>query len=164
MPGVLDWTADHVIQQVTVDDEEYDITVKMCWDLICSAFEGGSNYWIDYVELHGDTKEERQAWSKKHGQRAQGIEYTSETSSLAHCMETGNYRYSHQIPFISTDGLKVFLEGGEAHLLNYESIISGIDCILRGRRHKRDWLQENWDAITADAFLQYCLFGKVVYG
>jgi hypothetical protein len=29
---------------------------------------------------------------------------------------------------------------------------------------KRDFIDENDDAITADVFLQFCLFGDVIYG
>ena len=163
MPS-LNLTADHVIQRGEIDDVEYDVTVQMCWDLICTAFEGGSNYWVDHVELHGDTPEERKAWHQKHSQRYMKIDYTHETSKLSHCMLTSTYRYSHQIPFISTDGLKLCYDNGEVALLNFDAIVRGIFNMLGGRRHKRDWLTGNWDAITADAFLQYCLFGEVVYG
>jgi len=31
-------------------------------------------------------------------------------------------------------------------------------------RHYKDFIEENWDAITADVFLQYALFGKVIFG
>lgn len=146
-------------------EEHKAITVEMCWDLLCGAFEGGSNYWVSHIELSGDTEDLRKEWHQKFSQRAKGIEYTYENSKLGWVLEHQMYRYSHQIPFLTDQHLKVFVDGeDDAHILDMDAIQSGIDCMKGGRRHKVDWYSENWDAITADAFLQYCLFGKVVYG
>lgn len=147
------------------EDNDQNITVRMCWDLICGAFEGGSNYWISHIELPGDHASERKAWHQKFSQRARGIEYTRETSTLEWVLEHQMYRYSHQIPFLTGQYLKVIVDGeDEEHILNMDAIKQGIYCMMDGRRHKHDWYSEGWDAITADAFLQYCLFGTVVYG
>lgn len=107
--------------------------------LLCSAFEGGSNYWIDSVEL-----------SKK---------------------PSKSYDWLHEVPFDTKGELKIALskEGKgsliEFHFLNLSKIQKGIE-IMHNKypRHYADFISENADAITADVFLQCCLFGETIFG
>mgnify|MGYP003625681937 CR=1 FL=1 len=142
------------------------ITPQSCWDLLVSAFEGGSNYWVDYIELPGDTKKERAAWHEKHSQRAQGVVNNEVTSELRYCINTSTYRWAHQIPFIYPGSyLKIFTDDDSApHILGMDAIMQGITHMMETPKLKREWLGNNHDAITADCFLQYCLFDEVVYG
>lgn len=145
---------------------ERPITYEETWDLMCGAFEGGSNYWVSHVELPGDTDLERKDWHSRFSQRAVKLPNDKYHSSLVGCRETNTYRWSHQIPFISGDGINdmKLVVDGEKHELGMTQVMRGIERMLEGKRHKRDWLTGNWDAITADAFLQYCLFGEIIYG
>ena len=114
-------------------------------DLLCSAFEGGSNYWciIDHVVT---PEEEAKPW---------GDEYTPTYISF---------------PF--SDGGAIVLgdiEDDEADLvtLNKKAIKRGIKLLETDPQyahHYADVLQENDDATTGDVFLQLCVFGDVVFG
>ena len=54
---------------------------------------------------------------------------------------------------------------GDKHVLNREKVESGLRLLLTEEpEHYQDWRAENYDAITADVFLQLCLLGEVVYG
>lgn len=51
-------------------------------------------------------------------------------------------------------------------ILNLSSIRKGLQLMAESKEyahHWRDFLAENDDAITADVFLQFCLFGEVIY-
>lgn len=55
-------------------------------------------------------------------------------------------------------------EGAAFHTLRLEDLKKGFKLFAtKGGRHFTDWQNENTDAITADIFLQYCVFGEVKY-
>jgi hypothetical protein len=115
-------------------------------DLLCSAFEGGSNYWYminDYVEPEEVTK----PWGED--------EYHPGYISF---------------PFSSGGAVLIGdLEDEEADEMRLDK-----KAIAQGKRimeedeqyshHFADVLNENDDACTGDVFLQLCLFGEVIYG
>ena len=54
---------------------------------------------------------------------------------------------------------------GDKHVLNQKKVECGLRLLLTEEpEHYQDWRAENYDAITADVFLQLCLLGEVVYG
>lgn len=53
---------------------------------------------------------------------------------------------------------------GKKHELNQKNLERGLELFVKtAPHHYRDWLAENDDAITADVFLQLCLFEDIVY-
>ena len=49
--------------------------------------------------------------------------------------------------------------------LNRETLVKGMQILLeKYPRIYGDWVKENDDALTGDAFIQCCLLGDVVYG
>lgn len=114
-------------------------------NLLCSAFEGGSNYWYEIIHKVKPTIEAK-PW---------GDEYTP---------------FYISIPF-STDGKLLIQdnenEDGEIHTLDIAAILKGKKLLAEDKKyshHYCDVVNENDDAETGDVFLQLCLFGEVIYG
>lgn len=117
-------------------------TVEDILHLLTGAWEGGSNYWIESVEIGGSPKKRTIA--------------------------ADIYFPSFQIvPFIG-GYLKVQLDeecDNEVHELNLEKIKEAIVLMrTKHNRHYRDWVGRNDDAATSDVFLQLCLFKEVIFG
>ncbi len=118
-----------------------DVADERLQDILTNALEGGSNYWyfiekFNYPE--GQTKE------------SLGIEF-------AHV----------ELPF--KGGSLTFTvpedEDGKEYILDLKAIAKGTRIMAKKQpRHFADFVNENDDAITADVWLQCCLFGEVVYG
>lgn len=111
-------------------------------DLLCGAFEGGSNYWYmiesaNYPE--GETKESLK------------IEFT-------------------HIDLPMTDGGSLTIssleEPNNPHVkLDRKACLKGLSIMAkRYPRHFADFMSENDDSITADVFLQCALYQDVIYG
>lgn len=116
------------------------IAFKDLADLLVGAFEGGSNYWIDHVEL----------------KKPDVIEFVYDESHMYPC-----YTY----PFNKGGAVIIFPEDddGKSYSLDLESIERGLKTFME-TRHYADFIGENTDATTSDVFLQHCLFGKEIYG
>lgn len=115
-------------------------------NLLCSAFEGGSNYWYMIVE------------------QTQPEEYTFRTSKkqiFPHIDFPLNPGGSLKITTLEKDKI-----GGKRFwYLNLETIKDGMQTFLEDYPlHFADFVSGDSDAITGDVFLQCCLFGKVIYG
>lgn len=102
--------------------------------LLCCAFEGGSNYWIDTVEIPSKQEREKAGAEFWHESPLYGLE-------LGVICETGRH-------FLN----RATLELGLAILK------------LDQPRHYADFMAENDDADTGDVFLQCCLFAEVIFG
>lgn len=51
------------------------------------------------------------------------------------------------------------------HVLDLQRIRLGLQCMAdKYPKHFLDFIEENYDAMTADTFLQCCLFGEEKYG
>lgn len=131
-----------------------EITRQNIGDLLCSAFEGGSNYWYRIEELHAPIS----------------YEYNS-GEDLG--KQPGYYK---QIDFPLNPGGYAIIsdyngldQGGKMRKerLDLDSIQRGLEAFANSStyaHHWRDFISEDTDATTADVFLQFCLFGDVVYG
>lgn len=106
--------------------------------LLCSALEGGSNYWYMIQE-----------------------EYNPSGAKL-----------TVDIPF-SGGWLMIDDEAsGEEELkkpvkLDMAKLEEGMHLFSESKEMKHHWndfLNENDDAITGDVYLQFCIFGKVIFG
>ena len=116
--------------EVIVDDDKID-------NLLCSAFEGGSNYWASSAKAGRKPKEEAEwlhEWPLKGGSF---IIYDAE--------EDKHYEIGREELH---KGLKAMSEWGEEE----------------GRHHFANIIKDEIDSDTGDAFLQACCFGKLIYG
>lgn len=130
---------------------ELKITDEQIKNLLCSAFEGGANYWYQ-IEKYQFGKTGLKYADFKQGGKMQNPE---------------NYWHPCQLVPLA-DGCSIVindLEGGNRHILDRSAINTGIAAFAeKCPNHFADLLSENDDAITADCFLQCCLFGEVIYG
>jgi len=114
-------------------------------DLLCNAFEGGSNYWYE-IESFGYPP----------GVTAKSLKAEG--------------KYPHlELPLIKGGALVIFdcEDPDERWTLDREAIKRGLVALKEKYpdRHYRDALDPSvMDACTGDVFLQCCLFGDVVYG
>ncbi len=126
-------------------EEQVELTLAVSHerinDLLTSAFEGGSNYWycID-------------SFNYPEGQTKESLEIEFEHIELP--LKGGSLTISDRET-----------EGGETYTLDKEACLRGLKVMAEMYpRHFADWRDENDDAITADVYLQCCLFGDIVYG
>lgn len=127
-----------------------EIAVIVPWDkirnVLCSAFEGGSNYWYritGYVEP-----------------KAGATPWPGEQESFPH------------IDYPVRDGGAVEIEdmlkeGGESTVrpVNRETITEGLRVMAaKYTRHFLDLCDDSSDATTGDVLLQCVAFGDVIYG
>lgn len=117
-----------------------NVEPQMIQDMIITAFEGGSNYWLGRgrVELinppYADLPDDGVAW----------------------------YGNSQRNVFAEPD-FKITIETEEGlKTLDADAITRGLAAMPP--RHLADLTSDNGDAETADVFLQCALFGEVVYG
>ena len=134
-----------VIQEVNYDAERVG-------DLLCSAIEGGSNYWYYIID---------------HNRQEVGAEYLHEVpltddGFLVFCDKEEMDEHL-RIPLHLTEFTPN--EDTTSYKLTREGIAKGLETFRKDYpRHYSDWVQENDDACTGDVFLQCCLFGEVIFG
>lgn len=122
--------------------------------LLCSAFEGGSNYW--YMHTRNEFPPGVNYSDFREGGRFTLAEYW-------HPLEL--------IPFVDGCALIITTEAAGAdgdkteYRLDRAALARGINVMaLKYPRHFANVTTENADAETGDVFLQCCLFGEIVYG
>lgn len=150
----------------------FDATLRVSDDDVRSwlvgAFEGGSNYWIDRVDIR----------------LREGLTSRSPELNIHNDGGGAPWQKIYAAPFVRGCYLE-FIANDEAingstgpFKLDREAIARGLQCMLSGctpdelkqagndykRRHLGDLLAGNDDADTADVFLQCCLFGEAVFG
>lgn len=115
------------------------ITDEQFKDLLCCAFEGGSNYWIAKCETHRP--------------KPAGVEYWHEAPV-----------YGGTLTVIVSEEEPI--EGkGKVFELTRDSLKKGAQIMAEKHpQHFGDWMNENSDATTGDVFLQCCLFGETIFG
>lgn len=107
--------------------------------LLCSAFEGGSNYWY----------------------RIEGYDYPKGKSRK-------DFEFPHiEVPFAGGVIRVKDMEGGSKRVyrLNLKTLDRGWKLMHdKYPHHYADAITGQDDATTGDVFLQCCLFGDVIYG
>lgn len=140
-----------------------EVTMQRISDILCNAFEGGSNYWIDHVEywLNGDHVTSEQAQEQLAGK-----------SNFDASMSPDEMKYPPYLWLPLVDGgelrIKVSDEGdansNKLLFLDKQRIETGLKLMATMyRKHFNDIIDENDDAITGDVLLQCCLFGEIIY-
>lgn len=119
---------------------ETNIPTEMICGLLCTAFEGGVNYWAQIQDIKPGT-------------------FPAELCEK----EWKEFRHTWA-PLSEGGSIQILdMEEGDTHTLNLESIQKGLALFL-ATRHGIDFLTGKDDATTGDVFIQYCLFGEEIYG
>lgn len=122
-----------------------DIPLKRVADMLCCAFEGGSNYWC-----HIKVKKAPESFDFRYmpDLSDKPCSYTDYPTNR------GGYLIVGDVEEQQEDGL-----------LDLGTIRHGLQVMAdKYPRHFQDLLNENDDATTGDVFLQCCLWGEVVFG
>lgn len=145
------------------------IPKQLVADTLCDALEGASNYWMRVEKLVAPrvwTWDDRQVFK------------TAEDAAAAE-----NKHYQHCYPFNEGGALMVSDANADEPTLKVPVRLD-IHRIYLGLRkwaddaakpdddktrtshpsHFGDFISGNGDGETADIFLQYCIFGEVIYG
>lgn len=132
------------------------ITLKDMADLLTTALEGGSGYWIDFVDIFYP-KGHTSASYKEGGEFEDKHSYGIPVYNV--WMYDGGYLKIHTEDEV--DNKKVFV-------FDMKAIKKGFELMSKGKatpiRHWNDFVNDNYDADTADVFLQLALFGEVIFG
>ncbi len=127
--------------------------------LLCSALEGGSNYWymhtrsefpagVDYVDFEKGGRFGNDEWSWPYL-----IPFTDGCALIMTTEKAGD-----EAEFNADGSLKEYR-------LDRAALTKGIDIMAQKYpRHFANVMTENGDAETGDVYLQCCLFGEIVYG
>ena len=148
---------------------QIDLPDKTIWYNLVSAFESGSNYWIDSIKLDLPDGFKKAKFAGYQNKVDDWYPELDDTDDLDELREKKLYIYNSQVPCL---GGSVIIEEtwreGRSHNpapLNRESLRKGIQVMHdEYRRHFDDMVNENADAITGDVLLQCAVFGRVIYG
>jgi hypothetical protein len=123
-----------------------EVPIERVTDLLCGAFEGGSNYWY-FIEAE---------------QEPERFEFRSDDSTVfPHLDFPVNPGGSLTIRALEADEVN----GAREWVLNLESVQKGLAIMAeKYPHHFADLMNESDDADTSDCFLQCCLFGEIVFG
>lgn len=129
-------------------------------NLLCSALEGGSNYWYYIQEVIEPKKKDRYDFEEPNGIFSDSPYYYSPLSKGgALIIEDMESREKDE------DNEDATYSPGKMYRLDLENISKGLGIMAtKYPGHFGDFLNEEADATTGDVFLQCCLFGAVVYG
>lgn len=124
----------------------FEVPVGRIQDLLCCAFEGGSNYWYNITEFVEPPKMPYKTDSK---QVYKHLDYPVNTGGGLYIMDDRDGEPTLKEPFF----------------LNLSTLLEGLrKMAIDQPAHFSDFINENEDATTGDVYLQYCVFGKLVYG
>jgi hypothetical protein len=117
---------------------EIDISDERLKDVLCGAFEGGSNYWYEI---------------KKYIKPTEGAD---------------KVEFKHiEYPFLPGGGMMITdtFSDHDAVLFDRVAIAKGLNIMAEKYPSRiTEILEESDDAETSDVLLQCCLFGEIVYG
>ena len=129
------------------------MSIKRMRELLCSAFEGGSNYWYRI-----DGKILRPSLTMADFKEGGSQQPTED--------EGGYFHWSQLVPTVPGCALLVSAPGEfKAVVLNVHALRAGAQVMFeKYPQHFADILSENDDATTGDVFLQCTLYGEVIFG
>jgi len=131
---------------------QHNVTLETTRNLLVSAFEGGSNYWmkLDKYICPPDTTLDD---FKEGGKR-------SVPDSIG-----STWHPAYILPTIKDGAMGIVDSENTKHTLTREKLFIGFDVMAKKYpQHFQNIVDENDDAETADVLLQCALFGELVYG
>ena len=128
------------------------ITRKQITDLLCSALEGGSNYWFSKRPDWGNLPELKEREDCPHKGKPIGEVYTD---MIEWADENG-----HDWSIFITD------EDGTECALTMQHFLDGAKCMAHNwpTHFENAFVVDNADADTADVFLQCSIYATICYG
>jgi hypothetical protein len=121
----------------TIDIPVPGITWDKITDQICTALEGGSNYWLQCFEPQSSRENVTE------------IPWYSDTKFWS-----GVFEIKAQV-----------WDDEKTYTFNRESVINGLNWLSAHYLSRVvEIVEETGDAETADVFMQACLLGEIVYG
>jgi hypothetical protein len=130
---------------------EVEVSPQTISDTLCSAFEGGSNYWYRIEKMHPPKNFKNTP--REDDRRFKHLSYPINEGGF---LTISNAMLGDELQDDAERLTKV---------LNIESIQKGLQVMAeKYPRHFNDMIQDSGDAITGDVFLQCCLFGEIIYG
>jgi len=123
-------------------------------DILVTAFEGGSNYWLDIAP-----SEERKVREWYKANMPSGAE---DTASFAEKAARYIYRNEEGIEIVDSEDAEEVLGN-----LTYSGMKKAFRNGFRDSNlseHLQDLREDNWDANTADVIIQFAILGEIVYG
>lgn len=135
-----------VVQELTIGDVQ---------DILCSAFEGGSNYWYRIEEFIKPTEFTHYSWGPpEEGKQQEVFRHIDYPTNPGGALLISDFH--------GTDGVE---EDMVVKRLDLESIEKGLNTMAKQYPHHfKNVMSDSADAETGDVLLQCCLFGKLVYG
>lgn len=123
---------------------KHEFTPKQISDLLCSALEGGSNYWAEIVG-----KVEPKNWNNT--------------------PEVEERKFTH-ISYPMNEGGELHIkdieeENGKILILNIYKIKTGLKRMAKKYpKQFQNIIEDNYDANDADIFFQFAVLGDCIYG
>lgn len=131
--------------EVAVEIAGHAITWEKIRFLLCTALEGGSNYWYVIDEF---VKPE-----------VGDVPWPGETQSFRHL----DYPVRKGGALVIRDKEQGF--DGQIRSVDRETLVAGLKVMAKKYlRHFTDFIEEDDDATTGDVFLQCVCFGEAIYG
>ena len=150
-----------------------DVSLKRLWGVLIAGFEGGIGYWArieDYVEptdtnpitFKGDRNGRTYAYADYPLNKGTAVILTDAEVKDRDCLVCMDYQNNANGDDLSykdhTCGISVWT-------LDMEAIERGLKLVAEKEpRRLAEIMSEDYDAETADVFIQYCVLGEIVYG
>lgn len=151
------------VQKLSLGMVEKTVPLKRVADLLCGAFEGGSNYWYS-IEKFIKPKEVEFRFDKGHVFRHLDYPLNPGGALLIGTLEN-DVDAKNGLDDGKYVSSKKGKKGAPLFILDLNTIKEGLKIMERDfPSHYMDWVLENDDANTGDVFLQCCLFGTLIFG
>lgn len=135
--------------------KEIDIDDKLILNLLCCAFEGGSNYWYIIEKVNYPPGMKNKDYAEGGKAQLPGEYWT--WAQLVPMAEGGSLIVGDK----EDQGNKKRYKG----TLNRETIAKGLQVMAEKYAAQFDRvIAETEDGDTGDVFLQCCLFGEMIFG
>lgn len=122
---------------------KHEVTLEQISNLLCSAFEGGSNYWYIINEF---IKPKELSFRTDKDQVFRHLDYPLNEGGALIIGDMED-------------------EDSEPKRLDLQAIQKGLQVMAKKYpKQMMDFLNDNDDAETGDIFLQCCVFGDAIYG
>jgi len=128
-------------------------------NLLVTAIEGGSNYWyyiVEYNKPEGVDTSPDWNWA---GDKDPAPSYIRYAMTEGYSITIADMEENDEL---DPDDESTW---GTTYKLDLKAMEAGLQIMAeKYYRHFKDFIEENYDAETADVFLQCCCFGEAVYG
>lgn len=115
------------------------VSTEKVQDTLCSAIEGGSNYWYMIVKVDG----------RELAEFLHEIPFKGGALYISEYADGYGGKYAQEKPF----------------KLDAVAIVKGVQAMAMNHpKQFADMVNDNGDADTGDVLLQCCVFGELIYG